>query len=108
MSECWTTRGVKDGFVVSLNGRIGGPEADSLQSELTRLEGLQPKVMILDMGGVSMLSSAALSVLVRTSKKGASSHVRLASVPEPTMKLLQSVKLDTIAPIFATVDAAMK
>ncbi len=66
--------------------------------------------MVLDMAGVTMLSSAALSALVRTGKRtgDAGAKFRLASVPEPTMKLMQSVRLDNLVPIFTDVSAALR
>lgn len=109
-SVCFTTRGVSDGYVVSLNGRIGGPEAEGLETELDRLVELGPKVMVLDLEKVNMLSSAALSAMVRTSKRmnGAGSRLCLAAVPDPTMKLLHSVRLDDLVPVYPTVEHALK
>lgn len=109
-SACFNTRGVAEGYVVSLSGRIGGPEAEGLESELDRLVELGPKVMVLDLAKATMLSSAALSAMVRTSKRmnGTGSRLCLAAVPEPTMKLLHSVRLDDLVPMFPSVEHALK
>ena len=99
-----------NGYIVKPAGRIGGPEGETLDNELERLVGLKPGVLILDMSATEMLSSRAISALVRLNRmmKESGGKARLAAVPPTIMNLLKSVRLDDYIPVFMSVDDAKK
>ncbi|MDX2116240.1 MAG: STAS domain-containing protein [Planctomycetota bacterium] len=90
------------GFIVKLSGRAGGPESEQLEEQLNRLVALKPQMIVVDMTGLEYLSSMGVSALIRLhrSMKEAGGKTALASVPDAMLKLLQSVKLDNLMPIY--------
>jgi anti-anti-sigma factor len=98
------------GYIVRPAGRIGGPEGETLDSELERLVGLKPTYIVMDMSGTEMLSSRAISALIRLHKrlKEAGGKARLAAVPPAVMSVLALAKLDDYIPVFLTVDEAKR
>lgn len=98
------------GFVVRPSGRLGGPEGETLEAEFERLVALKPAMIVLDMSGTEMLSSRAISALIRLNRllKESGGKARLAAVTAPIMALLKSVKLDDYIPVFISVDDAKR
>lgn len=100
--------GFDKGYVVAPKGRIGGPEGETLEAEFERLAGLKPEVLVVDMAGVEMLSSRAISAMIRLHRlmKETGGKARLAAIPPAIHNLLKSVKLDDYIPVYMTVDQA--
>ncbi len=98
------------GFVVCPTGHIGGAEGESLDKEFDRLLALKPQVIVVDLAGTEMLSSAAISAMVRLNRitRKGGCKARLAAVPDPIMSLLKSVKLDDYIPVYASVSEAKR
>lgn len=98
------------GFVVRPAGRIGGPEGETLNQELERLVELKPAVIVLDMSTTEMLSSLAISAMIRMHKglKANGGKARLAAVPPNIMNLLAAVKLDNYMPVYLTAEEAKR
>lgn len=98
------------GYVVRPVGRIGGPEGETLDGELERLIALKPTYIVMDMSATEMLSSRAISALIRLHKglKAAGGKARLAAVPQAVMSVLAMAKLDDYIPVFHTVDEAKR
>jgi len=55
-------------YVVTVNGEINGQTYSILETELDRLLGERPTMIILDMAGASYLSSAGIRVILKTKK----------------------------------------
>ena len=108
--SCIAVDSFERGFVVRPLGRIGGPEGETLNHELDRLVELKPSVIVLDMSRTDMLSSLAISGMIRLHKrlKETGGKARLAAVPANIMTLLQSVKLDNYIPVYLTLDEATR
>lgn len=96
-------------LVVSLFGSAGINEADLLNAELVRVAGEKPKLVVIDLGGLTFMNSLAVGAFLalNTSVKRGGGAVRLAA-PKPYLAaVLTASKVDRALPIFATTAAAL-
>ncbi len=92
-----TTSEMKRCILVNVAGRIDGSTAPELEQTLKNFMDTGHYRFVLDMGGVTFLSSAAIRVLVsawRTSRRFNRGNLYLANVPPRISEVLELTGLD--------------
>jgi len=94
--------------VVTVSGRIDSETAPAFDSELTKIVGGNPR-LVLNLKGVDYMSSAGIRVIVKASQAVEKNGgvVRLASVPESVNSVLYTVGLNQKVGSYASVDEAV-
>lgn len=104
-----STREVKGVTVIDCSGRIVfGEEAFALRDTVKALL-TQPRNIVLNLSGVSYIDSGGLGTLVGlyTSARTAGGSVKLASLNNRVIDLLQITKLVTVFDVFDRVEDAL-
>lgn len=101
-----------DGTVIlSASGEVDMVTAPRLEDAARRAIEDGPAALVLDLGGVTFLSSAGLSVLVRTHKLASESSggtkFRIVATSPATLRPMQLMGLDNDLAIYATRDEAI-
>lgn len=103
-----TSKGIT---LITLEGNVmGGPDASALNEELhTLLEQKQVKVII-DLGGVTLINSTGLGILINglTLLRNAGGELKLACPSSKILHLLEITKLHKVFDIHKTVQSALK
>ena len=103
------SRRVGDGCILALAGVIRAEQAPALVEALTEAVASEPRVIVLDMDGVSQVDSAGLGAIVRA-------HVRcrctgralgLAAVQPQIGQLLRQTSLHLLLPLHESVEQAL-
>jgi len=95
--------------VLRLLGRAGLTSVDALALACNRLAAARPKVLVIDAADLSFVCSLAIGQFVML-HRGIKSHggvVRLAGVQPSVAEVLAKTRLDTLMPMFPSVDAAI-
>lgn len=95
--------------IVTISGRVDSVSAELLGSQLGRIVKENNK-MILDLNGVTYLSSAGVRAIVRTlqSAEKSGGGVVLARVSDVVEKVLETVGMMQMSRVFPSVDDAME
>jgi anti-sigma B factor antagonist len=95
--------------VVTVSGRVDSVTAGALDEQLARIVHENNK-MVLDLHGVTYLSSAGVRAIVRTlqSAQKAGGGVFLANVSDSVERVLETVGMLHLLRAFRTVDDALK
>ena len=90
------------GSVVHAGGRIDTAAAPSLEAELNRLIGGGERKILLNLSGVSYISSGGLRVLLATAKKlrGTTDSFSLCSLNPEVTKIMTLAGFNTIFAIY--------
>ena len=95
-------------LIVKLNGRIDGNNAAEIHQELESALSSADRALILDMGGVSYMSSAGLRIVAlmfnRTRVKGV--QLALCSLSKPIENVLATSGFNQMMVVVATLDEA--
>lgn len=86
-----------DAWVVRLSGDFGF-EVDDIQTALNALVAKRPEVVVLDLGGLTMISSLLLGALVglRRSVVRGGGEIRMRACAPLVRDVLRRVQLDTL------------
>ncbi len=89
------------GYIVNLSGKLGGPENEPFEKELFRLAELKPARITLDMSGLTYMSSAGMSTLIRVHKqlRESSGELVLAAVPPLIQGILHAGGIDRLVSV---------
>jgi anti-anti-sigma factor len=95
--------------VVALAGEAGMAAADRLHFELTRLSALRPRLTVLDVSGVTLISSLAMGALLAFAggMKVNGCRVVLAGATGNVGDSLRRACLDRVIPMVGTVEQAV-
>lgn len=95
--------------VVTVSGRVDSVTAGTLDEQLSKIAHENNK-MVLDMHGVTYLSSAGVRAIVRTlqSVQKAGGEVFLANVSDSVERVLETVGMLHLLRTFRAVDDALK
>lgn len=98
------------GTVVRIAGRAGAAESEHLEEQLSRLAGLKPSRLVLDLTGLEFLSSMGVSALLRLHREAKTHGVdlRFAGARTNIKDLLRAVRLDAIVPMHDGVEDALR
>jgi anti-sigma B factor antagonist len=102
---------VGDVGVLSLKGKLlGYPETDELNDEIRGFLGSGTKKIVIDMGGVSWLSSMGVGALMRsfTTVTNNSGSLKLARMTDKARGLFTMTQLIKVFDIYETIDEAIE
>ena len=87
-----------EGLVLRVSGQAGFRQAEKLGEELSRATLRQPDVVLLDLSGLSYLSSPGIAALIAF-KRAAQRHggrVVLTGLAGPVLSVLRRARLDAV------------
>jgi anti-sigma B factor antagonist len=94
--------------VIALSGEADVTNSDQLRGLLDTEVDKQPRLLIIDLSGLRFMDSSALHALLRANR--ALSHqggvFSLVGPQEAVARMLRLTGVDTLIPVFATVDEA--
>jgi anti-sigma B factor antagonist len=96
--------------IIKLEGNLmGGPDATSLNTTLHELIEAGKKHVVIDLGGVKLMNSSGLSLLISsvTALKQAGGGLKLANASEKILSLLEITKLSPVFEHHKTVKSAV-
>lgn len=100
----------KDVSVLTIKGNImGGPDADLFYNKVKTLVDAGQRKIVLDLGGVKLMNSSGLGILIKSLKpvKESGGDFHLANISEKIDSLFMITKLYTVFSTFDTVPAAI-
>jgi len=94
--------------IVTISGRVDSVTAASLDSELAKIV-REDKKIILNLKNMAYLSSAGVRAIIKAlqSAQKSGGGVKLASVPEQVMEVLQTVGMMQMLQAYPSVDEAV-
>jgi anti-anti-sigma factor len=97
------------GLVAVIIGDIGVPGVDSLQKHFLQLTARHPRVVILDCGRMSFISSLGMGAFVALAKgiRLRGGRVMLAALQPPVLAAFRHARLHDVFDIHATADEAL-
>ena len=104
------TKKVKDIFIIEIEGEImGGGETEEFKRILYQAIEEDVTNIVMDLAKATWMNSSGLGMLITglTTIRSSGGDLRLANVSERVKRPLEITKLDTIFPIYNSVDAAM-
>ena len=97
------------GLLVSMSGELGmPPNTESLRSELIRITQGQPRMVVVDLSGLTFMSSLGIGILAEA-HRGLRRHdgrIRLCALQPRVMEVLQRCRMTNVFEIFENPEAA--
>ena len=95
--------------VVSLAGEAGVMTQDALEKMIAKLCGLHVNRIVLDLAKLTFISSLAIGLFVTLERdmKSHGGHVTIAAANNDVGTVIERCKIDTIMPVFESVDEAI-
>ncbi|MBL8991669.1 MAG: STAS domain-containing protein [Phycisphaerae bacterium] len=95
--------------VVRLDGQASIMTEDAIKRLVDRLRALHPKRIVLDLAKLTFISSLAIGLFVSLERdlKTHGGQVAIAAANNDVGKVIQRCRLDTIMPVYESVDQAM-
>lgn len=99
----------QDAVVVRLRGLVGDIQDADLDAEFKTLEAARPSLVIIDLGGLAMLSLPILSALVSFRREliRHNGRVVLAGLTHAQRRILSAAELNRVFPTVASVEIAL-
>ncbi len=96
-------------LIVKANGRVDGANALEFHEALEASIGSDDRAMVLDLGGVSYISSAGLRVVLLVAKTLQKQKARMAvcSLSDSIREIFEISGFDKIIPVYGTPDDAI-
>jgi anti-sigma B factor antagonist len=97
--------------VLELKGKLmGGPFMQEMNETLHKLIDQGKKNVVIDLGGVSFISSSGIGILISayTTMKNSGGNLKIANISDKVKGLLSITKLDSIFEQYSEVDEALK
>ncbi len=96
--------------ILDLNGKLAGEAGEALADRIDDLIGAGRRQLILNLGGVSIIDSAALGGLLsqRNAVVNAGGQLRLLNLNERVQDLIVTTKLEMVFDTFASEAEAMR
>ncbi|MDL1893402.1 STAS domain-containing protein [Sphingobacteriales bacterium CHB3] len=96
--------------VIAIEGNLmGGPDASTLNDKLVELIDAKKKHVVIDLGGVNVINSSGLGMLIKgaSTMKGAGGGLAIANASDKILDLIRITKLTGVLQTYNTVaDAA--
>jgi anti-anti-sigma regulatory factor len=96
------------GGLMKLAGDFGLLEVQQLELELARATAQRPKVLVVDVSGVTVLATIVIGAFM-VAERGLRTHggkIRLAAPSRQVMGALKYARIDALVEVFESVDAA--
>ncbi len=97
--------------VIAIEGNLmGGPDASTLNDKLVELIGAKKKNVVLDLGGVGIINSSGLGMLIKgaSTVKSAGGELKIAKASDKILELIKVTRLTGILDTHKTVADAAK
>ena len=97
--------------VLELKGKLmGGPFMQEMNETLHKFIDEGKKNVVIDLGGVSFVSSSGIGILISayTTMKNNGGNLKIANISDKVKGLLSITKLDSIFEQYSEVDEALK
>ena len=97
--------------VLELKGKLmGGPFMQEMNETLHKLIDEGKRNVVIDLGGVSFVSSSGIGILISayTTMKSSGGNLKIANISDKVKGLLSITKLDSIFEHYTEVDEALK
>ncbi|MEJ2195899.1 MAG: STAS domain-containing protein [Ignavibacteriaceae bacterium] len=97
--------------VLELKGKLmGGPFMQEMNETLHKFIDEGKKNVVIDLGGVSFVSSSGIGILISayTTMKNNGGNLKIANISDKVKGLLSITKLDSIFEHYSEVDEALK
>ncbi|MEO8166621.1 MAG: STAS domain-containing protein [bacterium] len=95
--------------VVAIEGNLmGGPDASTLNDKLVEFAEAEKKHVIVDLGGVNIINSSGLGMLIKgaSTMKSAGGGLKIACASEKILELIKITKLAGVLHTYSTVAEA--
>lgn len=96
--------------IIRIEGNmLGGPEASELNSELHKLIDAKKKKVIVDLGGISLMNSSGLGMLIGgvTTMRNAGGDLKIAAAVDKVIQVFKITRIDKVIELHQTVDMAI-
>lgn len=107
----FSTKELNNVTVVKMEGNmLGGPEASELNSALHKLLDAKKKLIVVDLGGVSLMNSSGLGMLIGavTTMRNAGGNLKVASASEKVAQVFKMTKVSNVIELHETVKSAVE
>ena len=107
----FSTKELNDVTVIKMEGSmLGGPEASELNSALHKLLDAKKKLIVVDLGGVSLMNSSGLGMLIGavTTMRNAGGNLKIASAAEKVSQVFKMTKVSNVIELHDTVKGAVE
>ncbi|MFA6456203.1 MAG: STAS domain-containing protein [Bacteroidota bacterium] len=107
----FSTKEMNDVTVIRMEGSmLGGPEASELNSALHKLLDAKKKQIVVDLGGVSLMNSSGLGMLIGavTTMRNAGGNLKIASATEKVVQVFTITKVAKVIELHDTVKGAVE
>jgi anti-sigma B factor antagonist len=97
--------------VIAIEGNLmGGPDASTLNDKLVELIDEKKKQIVLDIGGVNIINSSGLGMLIKgaSTMKGAGGGLKIAKASDKILELIKVTRLTGILETHKSVADAAK
>ncbi len=96
-------------IVLKLAGEAGFAGMPDLERATAILAAQRPSLVVIDCHGLTFMASLAMGSLValQGALKRSGSRVVIASPPKPILDLIQRARLDSVFPIYESVETAL-
>jgi len=104
------TRDINDNVrIIRLDGRLGSPEVDKLESPFSALAASAGKDVLVDLAGVSFIGSMGIRMLISTARAKQHKGLKLVlfGAHELVQEVLDQVSLGDIIPVVKDEQAAL-
>ena len=102
---------MNDVTIIKMDGSmLGGPEASELNSALHKLLDAKKKHIVVDLGGVSLMNSSGLGMLIGavTTMRNAGGNLKIAAAVEKVVQVFKITKVGNVIELHDTVKSAVE
>ena len=107
----FSTKELNNVTVVKMDGSmLGGPEASELNSALHKLLDAKKKNIVVDLGGVSLMNSSGLGMLIAavTTMRNAGGDLKIAAATEKIAQIFKMTKMSNVIELHNLVKSAVE
>ncbi|MDP1677148.1 MAG: STAS domain-containing protein [Bacteroidota bacterium] len=107
----FSTKELNNVTVVKMEGSmLGGPEASELNSALHKLLDAKKKNIVVDLGGVSLMNSSGLGMIIGavTTMRNAGGNLKIAAATEKVAQVFKMTKVSNVIELHDTVKSAVE
>ncbi len=107
----FSTKEMNNVTVVKMEGSmLGGPEASELNNALHKLLDAKKKNIVIDLGGVSLMNSSGLGMLIAavTTMRNAGGDLKIAAATEKVAQVFKITKVSNVIELHDLVKSAVE
>lgn len=107
----FSTKELNDVTVIKMEGSmLGGPEASELNSALHKLLDAKKKQIVVDLGGVSLMNSSGLGMLIGavTTMRNAGGNLKVSGATDKVAQVFKMTKVSNVIELHDSVKSAVE